>query len=639
VDYLKGIIEMKITIEGIEEYKGFTLAEPFSHEDGIIVLTGKNGSGKTRLLEGIRASKLSQEIKIDGVKINTNEIYFFKEDRLIADSSGLSQGESESQIRKEDLISVLNNYKDINQNPDFSNYDNKTPVKMLYNIGKKLGKEVIELRESDVSLHFKYINNNILGRNDFRRVCNEYIEKKKENKYNRYLAKEENEDCLFYSDDDFNKVFSVKPWIKMNEIIKKLFNDKFKFIEPDEESRVSYNPKLIEIKTNLEINNDMLSSGEKTIFWLVLTLFNCQYYTSAEITPPKIILLDEPDAFLHPSLVNKMFEVFDFITENYHTQIIITTHSPTTVALAPNNSIYTVFDNKINKVSKDEAISDLLDGVTQIAIDPDNRRQVYVESLYDCNIYQKIYEKIKHKSSLIDKSISLNFLSAGKKIANTTIIEKIEQYLSEYNINQNDRDKFIEAINGNGSCSEVKGQVKALLDENNKTVRGVIDWDTKNSSSNEIHVLGKGYCYSLENIVLDPICVSLLLNAEAPDNFSIKELCGQEIDLEDLVNDNELLQEMIDRYLKKVLNRPNAKDAEIKYINGDIFKTDKEYLIGQGHPLEDLVKDKFVKLQRFNNKGIETYLKYQLVVRVMIRLYKNRFVPIEFENLFARLQK
>ncbi|WP_421310251.1 AAA family ATPase [Aeromonas sp. 603696] len=162
---------------------------------------------------------------------------------------------------------------------------------------------------------------------------------------------------------------------------------------------------------------------------MALTLFNSQYYDPSAITAPKLLLLDEPDAFLHPKMVVKMYNVLKVFSENFSVKIIITTHSPTTVALSPENSTFMVCSNNVISITKDEGIAELLDGITQISINPENRRQVYVESQYDADVYQAIFSKLVHNSELVDSKISLNFVSSGPKMPEQQIIEKARKYL------------------------------------------------------------------------------------------------------------------------------------------------------------------------------------------------------------------
>ena len=63
---------MPIKISGEQIYNGFLLSESFVHDGDLIVLTGKNGSGKTRLIESIQ--KQMSKVELDGNILTTEEI-------------------------------------------------------------------------------------------------------------------------------------------------------------------------------------------------------------------------------------------------------------------------------------------------------------------------------------------------------------------------------------------------------------------------------------------------------------------------------------------------------------------------------------------------------------------------------------
>lgn len=380
-----------------------------------------------------------------------------------------------------------------------------------------------------------------------------------------------------------------------------------------------------------------LSSGEKTLLWLALTLFNSQYYDQLAVKTPKLLLLDEPDAFLHPQMVVKMYKVLGAFSESFHSRIFITTHSPTTVALAPERSTYVVSENAINPVTKDEGVSELLDGVTQISISPENRRQIFVESKYDANIYQSIYSKLIHSSDNIDPKISLNFVSSGPKMPEQQLKDKVKQVLNiheELLLNE-----FVESINGAGNCVQVIGQVEALVQSDNETVRGIIDWDLKNRSSKYVSVFAQNYAYSIENIALDPICILLLLHADKPENFTMSMICGSDVHWTTWLDDNELLQESVDRYIRKVLKKENNKESKLSYMSGKVLLTDSEYLNMEGHPLEKLVKEKHPALNSFSRTGKDGELKQAIVSKSMINLTNGGFIPAVFEQVLSVVQK
>ena len=88
--------------------------------------------------------------------------------------------------------------------------------------------------------------------------------------------------------------------------------------------------------TGDEIRFQDLSSGEKAIFSLVFWL----YSTERHGVHPKLMILDEPDAHLHPSLTTTLIDVlYDTFVRKHGIRVIMTTHSPETVTYAPGESI------------------------------------------------------------------------------------------------------------------------------------------------------------------------------------------------------------------------------------------------------------------------------------------------------------
>lgn len=152
------------------------------------------------------------------------------------------------------------------------------------------------------------------------------------------------------------------PWTILNEIFKKLkFNYRFKedyefetpnFKEPINLFSVDSSGKL---DTNFSRLLSSLSEGEKSIISLTFALLN-------EKRRPieKLLLLDEFDNTLNPSLIEALFKVLDEYFISKGVTVVMTTHSPVTISLAPENAtFYELFrqDNespKILQVQKEE---------------------------------------------------------------------------------------------------------------------------------------------------------------------------------------------------------------------------------------------------------------------------------------------
>jgi len=634
-----------LSVTGQQDYNGFILSKPFVHNGNLVVLTGRNGCGKTRLLESI--TKQNSIVNLACEQLVHQDIMLVEQAKLTPNFGGAyNDAQFQSKITstlqlfdrvKNDFDSPFDQSKSRNSG---RGHDGGLPYESLYylcrSIALQLDKAPSELTHDEIKIHFEDHVPSILGFQNVSGICNQYIQRNKLNRYNRYCSEQEGDDVAFLTEEQFINRFGHEPWILLNKIIDTTFDGKFYFSEPDTKSHsYSYNANLIQRDTNLPVPVNALSSGEKTLLWLSLTLFNSQYYDNVAVKTPKLLLLDEPDAFLHPKMVVKMYRVLREFCSSFESKIIITTHSPTTVALAPDNSTFVVRDNSIVEVTKDEGVAELLDGVTQISINPENRRQVFVESHYDADFYQSILNSVLRQSKAIDPYVSLTFVSSGAKLPQKQISECLSSVL---NIGDSAQvEAFIKAINGVGSCSHVYGSVEALIEEGNSTVRGIVDWDEKNKPMKGVSVLAEGIAYTVENLALDPICISILLNYNNPDLYSSEEICGSDTHWQDWIKCPELLQKVTDWYIGKILDRPNQKNMSIEYLCGAVVQTDSEYLKRSGHDYEGIVLEQFPQLKRLLKRQKKGELKVAIAQKGMVGFTDGKLIPKLFEELFVSL--
>jgi ABC-type glutathione transport system ATPase component len=118
------------------------------------------------------------------------------------------------------------------------------------------------------------------------------------------------------------------------------------------------------------------------------------YNTKFDMEFPKLLLKDEPDASLHPSMSKQFLDVIQKVfVQDKGVGVIITTHFPSTVALAPEEAIFIVnkTGQRIEKATKDTALKILTAGVPSFSVNYENRRQVFVESEMDVYFYEKVY--------------------------------------------------------------------------------------------------------------------------------------------------------------------------------------------------------------------------------------------------------
>ena len=109
-----------------------------------------------------------------------------------------------------------------------------------------------------------------------------------------------------------------------------------------------------------------LSSGEKVLMALCLSSFNQQLGRRR----PKLLLLDELDAVLHPSMVSALISTLKDLYVSRGTKVLLTSHSPMTVAALAENEIFRVVRTgmqlRIEPTTKVYAINELSEGIATV---------------------------------------------------------------------------------------------------------------------------------------------------------------------------------------------------------------------------------------------------------------------------------
>jgi energy-coupling factor transporter ATP-binding protein EcfA2 len=299
------------------------------------------------------------------------------------------------------------------------------------------------------------------------------------NGYKQWRSIEFGDDLAWIEPDDFLRMHGAPPWDVLNRVLADVGLN-YKYETPEPLVMPPYPaPRLVDISSGLDLPPNELSSGEKTLLTIALSIYSVNNRRNA-VETPAVILLDEPDATLHPSMVRSLLKlVREEIVGNLAVPVIMTTHSPTTVALADEEAIYVMQRTgspRLRKASKDEALKSLLIGVPALSVRAENRRTVIVESPNDERVYTMAAALI---SPLIGSERSLQFMAAGS------------------------------AVLPNG-CDAVVDLVTRLRANGNDLVWGFVDRDERIREPNE-HVYFDATRHSIENLFLDPLAVGLLL--------------------------------------------------------------------------------------------------------------------------------
>lgn len=168
------------------------------------------------------------------------------------------------------------------------------------------------------------------------------------------------------TEEEFLKAYGTAPWDKLNSILEGFSEIEYTVTKPDKILIDSFQCQLEStINKDTIINFNSLSSGEKLLMGLASMVFKLKYNNNL----PKIILFDEVDSNLHPTMIKILLKVIDETLLKNRTKVIMVTHSPTMVALAPEESIYImnkVGKNRLEKKHKNEALSILTEGLATL---------------------------------------------------------------------------------------------------------------------------------------------------------------------------------------------------------------------------------------------------------------------------------
>ncbi|TSE05588.1 AAA family ATPase [Aquimarina algiphila] len=359
----------EITIKLNQKYKSFDQGFATSLQGNIIVLSGINGSGKSQLMNIIRGREqgdlnnplnptqhinISSSIEIDGEKVDQNQI----EIKSFKDNFNLPEIIKSTSVQLTNAIDQAHNqFKQGKLNPASLPQYASSCIKAINILKEKFGEVSNTISESD----FK----NTLRQSDFTwRNEDQFTDTIGFIFYSHAMAiAQGRQDAGAVDGPAFDKTsLGTPPWTELNNLFSELnleyrFKNNYKIIhaELDEIPRLYSIDKEGNIIDSETRNLKDLSDGEKTIISLCFTSLR-----KIEGEDKKLLLLDELDAVLNPSLTENLFTVLKKYYLDKDIIVVITTHSPATISLAPEDTtFYEVFkknysNQRVIEVSKDE---------------------------------------------------------------------------------------------------------------------------------------------------------------------------------------------------------------------------------------------------------------------------------------------
>jgi predicted ATPase len=364
-----------------------------------VVLTGVNGSGKSHLLGAIEKRhvtiagmeqagivlfnyetfKLDNEPEFNAFQLSAEResAWQFHQQQIKNNvqswRSGLGENyqplkascEAENRSFWSLSSELLKDYKQ-----QIKNYFNNPTIKSnqqaqgIYSLAKKVPYSIDEIEHADFLRIYKpFVFKNDFLPNQLGKVFWDYYVKYRSNQVNEFENEKYGKNYEVLSEQEFFNLHGNKPWDLINQILETFDSLKYKVNSPEGSDYFgNFKLKLKHAeKDNLNIEFDSLSSGEKILMALVASV----YKSSSDKHFPDILLLDEVDASLHPSMMKNMLEVIENIFLKQGVKVILVTHSPTTIALSPDDSIYIMNksgQNRIEKRTKKEALAILTEG-------------------------------------------------------------------------------------------------------------------------------------------------------------------------------------------------------------------------------------------------------------------------------------
>jgi energy-coupling factor transporter ATP-binding protein EcfA2 len=567
---------------------------------GFAILTGKNGSGKTQLLEIMAyhfsgasppefgPNPLPVEVQTTGVTYTPDEIAYVPSGGRFSGGPAVSL-QTMAQFRQQALQHVRNMHGQRNDIPSFirshrilnrlggkvpPSHGDQKPFEELLNDADFVADDI------DITAGLTYVF-----------MAHRF----------KLIQAHERKTPGFDKDGKF---LGPAPWDVLNEALGAA-GFPYQVISPLGTDLLGhYDLRLKDQSSGLEIAARDLSSGEKVLLQLVLWLFSA----SKQGQFPKLLLLDEPDAHLHPSMTTQFLDVISEVLVNRHNvRVIMTSHSPSTIALAPDGAVFQL-ERGASKVIKVRQRSDIISVLTAGLVTVSRTTKFcFVEDENDVVFYAAVYDVLMDHGPNRDPMALLPAPSMA----------------------------FIPASVGSGrekiagGCSVVKKWVEKLDAEPlDRTFFGIIDKDAANVSSGRLHVLGR---YSFENYLLDPLnlyCV-LLEEGDAPSIPGVQISFGSEHLLR--LQPNSDLQAIADNITAKMetIEPKLATTAtyRVSYTADRHIEVPSWVIDHRGHDLLPIAQ------RAFGGARVIT------PPRLVKALRRGRLLPVELATILATIQR
>ena len=327
-----------LTIELNQDYKSFNKDEkipPLIATNNLIIISGKNGSGKSHLAEIIMRGSIplpNQESKKEDEKeyssiVKIDDDYVYTNNLTLRTLKDAFVGNNNLDVEGKtlDIFGMLSE----NMLEDKYDFNHETLTELNKGhisdiITRRKLKQICRCINNNNNLNFKVIksnfeefekfliNNNIHIKDTFQsnieEIFTNFFEERLEERENKKDFDEE----TFIKKFGYGTENKLKPWEYINQIFEKIKFD-YRFSEPNYKKGklINFNLKhqllnneILDLTENFQDKiKNILSTGEQAIISLLFALMN-----NSEL---KILILDEYEAVLNPSLIETFYSILE----------------------------------------------------------------------------------------------------------------------------------------------------------------------------------------------------------------------------------------------------------------------------------------------------------------------------------------
>lgn len=395
--------ELKLKLN--HNYKSFETLFSTSISGDLVILSGVNGSGKSQILNIIYGQegkdfrkKIQSEVSLDDQLVKTTQIDIrsFKDNTFIPE---LTPSTSQSFINStsQAWYAYTRDRLNIGAEQNFQFIESCIIARKI--LIDFFGNDIYEsgkIREDE----FK---SKLLEKDFIWREGDKFTNSIGEIFFNHALKVSEIMKNVGRSNYRYS-MLEKAPWVILNELFERLkFEYRFKKDYLILGVEMNEQPKLfpLDINNNINVNEGRiladLSDGEKTIISLCFASL-----IGNKFSEKKLLLLDELDSVLNPSLVEMFFAVIDEFFIKKGIMVIMATHSSSTISLSPSyTKFYEVF--KPNQ-----------SGVRLLEVSKEQYSELLVANK---NFYERIsnqVDRIKELEKIINSNVEILIVTEGK---------------------------------------------------------------------------------------------------------------------------------------------------------------------------------------------------------------------------------